>query len=67
LGYQVTNEETFTQMAYHLNYFDQAHFSKDFKDSIGISPKQYFLNSQLSSNFSDFQHWRYDSFENIIK
>jgi hypothetical protein len=51
----------------YLNYFDQAHFFKDFKNSIGISPKQYFLNSQLSSDFSDFQHWCYDSFENIIK
>ena len=67
LGYQVTNEETLTQIGYHLNYFDQAHFCKDFKDSIGISPKQYFLNSKLSSDFSDFQHWRYDSFETIIK
>jgi AraC-like DNA-binding protein len=67
LGFQVTCEESLTQIAYHLNYFDQAHFCKDFKDSIGISPKQYFINSQLSTDFSDFQHWSYDSFENIIK
>jgi AraC-like DNA-binding protein len=67
LNYQLTCEESLTQMAYHLNYFDQAHFCKDFKDSIGISPKQYFINSQLSTDFSDFQHWRYDSFGNIIK
>jgi AraC-like DNA-binding protein len=67
LGFQVTCEESLTQIAYHLNYFDQAHFCKDFKDSIGISPKQYFINSQLSNDFSDFQHWRYDSFGNIIK
>jgi AraC-like DNA-binding protein len=65
LNYQLTCEESLTQMAYHLNYFDQAHFCKDFKDSIGISPKQYFINSQLSNDFSDFQHWRYDSFGNI--
>ena len=65
LNYQLTCEESLTQMAYHLNYFDQAHFCKDFKDSIGISPKQYFINSQLSTDFSDFQHWRYDSFGNI--
>lgn len=67
LGFQVTCEESLTQIAYHFNYFDQAHFCKDFKDSIGISPKQYFINSQLSNDFSDFQHWRYDSFGNIIK
>ncbi len=67
LDYQLNCEESLTQMAYHLNYFDQAHFCKDFKDSIGISPKQYYLNSQLYSDFSDFQHWRYDSFGNLIK
>ena len=67
LNYQLTCEESLTQMAYHLNYYDQAHFCKDFKDSIGISPKQYFINSQLSTDFSDFQHWRYDSFGTLIK
>jgi AraC-like DNA-binding protein len=67
LDCQLTCEESLTQMAYQLKYFDQAHFSKDFKNSIGISPKQYFLDSKLSSDFSDFQHWRYDSFENITK
>jgi len=67
LAFQITNEESLTQMAYHLKYFDQAHFSNDFKDSTGISPKHYFLDNQLSSDFSDFQHWRYDSFENAIK
>jgi AraC-like DNA-binding protein len=66
LNYQLTCEESLTQMANHLEYFDQAHFCKDFKDSIGISPKQY-INSVLSNDFSDFQHWRYDNFENIIK
>lgn len=67
LDFELTCEESLTQMAYHLKYFDQAHFSKDFKDATGISPKHYFLDSKLSSDFSDFQHWRYDSFENIIK
>jgi AraC-like DNA-binding protein len=67
LNYQLTCEESLTQMAYHLKYYDQAHFSKDFKDSTGISPKQYFLNSKLSSDFSEFQHWSYDNFENVIK
>ena len=66
LGYQLPNEESLTQVAYRLNYFDQAHFCKDFKDSIGISPKLYFLDSKLSSDFSDFQHWRYDNFKDII-
>ncbi len=67
LDFDLTCEESLTQMAYHLKYFDQAHFSKDFKAATGISPKKYFLDNQLSSDFSYFQHWRYDSFENIIK
>ncbi len=67
LDYQLTCEESLTKLAYHLEYFDQAHFCKDFKDSIGISPKQYYLNSQLYSDFSDFHHWRYDNFGNLTK
>lgn len=30
-----------TQLALDLGYFDQAHFSKDFKAAVGKSPKQY--------------------------
>jgi AraC-like DNA-binding protein len=67
LDFQITSEESLTQIAYHLKYFDQAHFSNDFKSATGITPKQYFIDNQLSSDFSDFQHWRYDSFENIIR
>jgi AraC-like DNA-binding protein len=67
LDFQLTCEESLTQIAYHLKYFDQAHFSNDFKEATGITPKQYFIDNQLSSDFSDFQHWRYDSFENIIR
>lgn len=33
--------ENFTQLAYDLGYFDQAHFNKDFKNFIGISPQTY--------------------------
>ena len=67
LDFQITCEDSLTQVAYHLKYFDQAHFSKDFKDATGISPKQYFLDNKLSSDFSSFQHWSYDSIENLIK
>ncbi|WP_306428771.1 helix-turn-helix domain-containing protein [Siminovitchia terrae] len=34
-----------TQLAMDLGYFDQAHFSKDFKAAIGKSPKQYAKNN----------------------
>jgi len=67
LDHQLSCEESLSQLAFDLNYFDQAHFCKDFKDSTGISPKQYFNESQLSSDFSDFQHWRYRNYENKSK
>ncbi|MEQ8906862.1 helix-turn-helix domain-containing protein [Ekhidna sp.] len=43
-----------TQLAYHFDYFDQAHFNRDFKMLTGIPPKEY-LNEQpfLSSKFTD--------------
>jgi AraC-like DNA-binding protein len=33
--------EDATQLAYQLGYFDQAHFSKDFKSVVGLSPSAY--------------------------
>lgn len=36
-----------TQLAMDLGYFDQAHFSKDFKAAVGKSPTQY-MNVKLS-------------------
>ena len=45
--------ETLTDIAYESEYFDQNHFIKDFKDLMGLSPKE-FLNSEqmaLSSLF----------------
>lgn len=44
---------TLTQIAYESDYYDQAHFIKDFKDLTGINPKE-FLNDdemKLSSVF----------------
>lgn len=67
LEYTMDAEESLTQLSYSLNYFDQAHFSNDFKDAIGLSPKQYFLSTELSADFSNFQRWRFDSLKEIIK
>lgn len=39
--------ERLTQIAYEGNYYDQAHFIKDFKDFTGINPKDYWTNDQL--------------------
>ena len=40
------SEASLTRIAYESDYFDQAHFSKDFKEFTGVSPK-VFLNSEL--------------------
>lgn len=62
ISYDRYGEQSLTEMAYHLKYFDQAHFIHDFKDSIGLTPKQYFSNKKLTFDFYNFQRWSYDSF-----
>ncbi|WGW12858.1 helix-turn-helix domain-containing protein [Saxibacter everestensis] len=34
-------ETTLTELAFRLGYADQAHFSRDFKSTIGIGPREY--------------------------
>ena len=34
-----------TEIAYEGNYYDQAHFIKDFKEFTGVSPKQFYANN----------------------
>lgn len=45
--------ENLTDIAYESDYFDQAHFIKDFKEFIGVSPKEFLgnKNMELSSLF----------------
>ncbi|MCL6266624.1 DUF6597 domain-containing transcriptional factor [Flagellimonas myxillae] len=45
--------ENLTHIAYESNYYDQAHFIKDFKEFTGISPKEFLghKNMELSSAF----------------
>lgn len=62
LCHQEYDEESLTQMAHNLKYFDQSHFIHDFKDSLGLTPKQYFSNKKLTFDFYNFQRWSYDSF-----
>lgn len=35
------NKKSFTDLTYSLGYFDQSHFIKDFKNVVGLSPKNY--------------------------
>ena len=34
-----------TSVAYEGNYYDQAHFIKDFKEFTGMSPKMFYANN----------------------
>lgn len=45
--------ENLTKIAYETEYYDQAHFIKDFKEFTGISPKEFLghENMELSSAF----------------
>ncbi|MEM9546831.1 MAG: helix-turn-helix transcriptional regulator [Bacteroidota bacterium] len=36
-----TNAYSMTDISYSMGYFDQAHFIKDFKSVVGVSPNQY--------------------------
>lgn len=39
--------EKLTQIAYKSEYYDQAHFNKDFKEFTGTNPKEYFTDEEL--------------------
>lgn len=39
--------ETLTEIAYENEYFDQNHFIKDFKEFIGITPKEFLDNENM--------------------
>ncbi|MDP5169918.1 MAG: helix-turn-helix domain-containing protein [Bacteroidia bacterium] len=40
--------ETLTDIAYESEYFDQSHFLKDFKDLVGITPKEFLDNEHMA-------------------
>ncbi len=41
------NTENLTDIAYQSEYFDQAHFTKDFKEFTGINPKEFLGNENM--------------------
>jgi len=48
LKMMLNNEgESLTQIAYENEYYDQAHFIKDFQEFTGVNPSQYFNDDQL--------------------
>ena len=40
--------DTLTNIAYESEYFDQAHFIKDFKEFTGINPKDFLGNENMT-------------------
>jgi AraC-like DNA-binding protein len=40
-------EASLTHIAYDSDYYDQSHFTKDFKELTGVNPKEYFKNEEL--------------------
>lgn len=40
--------ENLTQIAYESEYFDQAHFIKDFKDFTGLNPKEFLASENMA-------------------
>ena len=40
--------ESLTEVAYESDYYDQAHFIKDFKEFTGISPKEFLGNKNMA-------------------
>ena len=41
------DKDTLTQIAYRTNYYDQAHFIKDFKEFTGTNPRNFLRDKQL--------------------
>jgi len=48
---QKNNNLTLTELSYESGYFDQSHFINDFKSLCGLTPKQYFAENEVCSDF----------------
>lgn len=44
----LNDNKTLTDIGYESEYYDQAHFIKDFKDFTGISPKQFYTDKNFT-------------------
>ncbi|MDR1761041.1 MAG: AraC family transcriptional regulator [Bacteroidales bacterium] len=48
---QQNSNLTMTDLSYNSGYFDQSHFINDFKSLSGLTPKQYFTENEICSDF----------------
>ena len=44
----LNDKESLTNIAYESEYFDQAHFIKDFKEFTGTTPKEFIDNENMA-------------------
>ena len=42
------DSESLSEIAYENEYFDQTHFIKDFKEFVGITPKEFLGNESMA-------------------
>jgi AraC-like DNA-binding protein len=62
LNYTLSEDESLTRLAYDLQYFDQSHFIHDFRSLIGLTPKEFFKNPDLTNDFYNYSRLRFSSF-----
>ena len=48
---QKNNNLNMTELSYESGYLDQSHFINDFKSLSGLTPKQYFAEKEIYSDF----------------
>ncbi len=63
---KVLNEketQNLTDLAYRFQYYDQAHFSKTFKQLSGMTPSNYFSDKKLGFDFYKYGRWLNNSFD----
>ena len=48
---QQNSNLSMTDLSYESGYFDQSHFINDFKSLSGLTPKQYFAENEICSDF----------------
>ncbi len=66
LNLRIDTAGSLTSIGYEADYFDQSHFIRDFKKTMGMVPKQYYQNNDLTFDFYNFGRWRLSSFERKV-
>ena len=57
MSHNISFKSELTQLGLEYGYYDQAHFIKDFRSILGMTPKEYFKNDQLTFDFYNYGRW----------